>query len=451
MKRLAARAAFLAVGCSCLLGFAVSVESADASTATATTTKSTATTTATPAKITVTATTLRPPPALPVTGASLIASDGQLLWSDNGSAELQIASTTKMMTFLVVLQHLKDLHTVLTQNDWRAQSADSQIGLQPGEQMSAINLLYALMVPSADDAAEDLAYNVGGGSLPRFIAWMNADAKALGLDHTRYATPIGLDTTGNYSSPDDLVHLGDYLMRKYALFRRVVHTYRTRIWNAGHTTSYSLENTDDLIARYPWIQGIKTGHTAAAGYVLVSQGKRDGLTLIASVLGTDSEYERDESTLELLDWGFANFVKATPVRAHEVFARSSVPYEVLPAVVAAARGYTTVIARGSKVKVSVGRLRALTPPMAAGTRVGYLTVRIAGRARVRVPLVLARALPSVPATKKIVHLLLRPITLLLLGVLVAAIASTLALRIRRRRRRNQRRSRVRATRHLEER
>ena len=193
----------------------------------------------------------QPAPTLPVTGASLMATDQKTpLWSDRGEREVAIASTTKMMTFLVVLQHVSDLNTVFTQNDWRASSADSQIGLTVGERMTVRSLLYALMIPSADDAAEDLAYNAGGGSIARFIGWMNADAAELGLRHTHYSTPIGLDTAGNYSSPDDLVALGDYMMRHWPIFRQIVGTYSTTISAfTGHAT-YHLVNTNDLLEHH---------------------------------------------------------------------------------------------------------------------------------------------------------------------------------------------------------
>src|ERR1700733_2654470 len=162
------------------------------------------------------------PPPLDVTGASLMVAGGQQLWSYDGNRELAIASTTKMMTALVVLQHVKNLNTVFTQTDWDPAAADSQIGLIPGERMSVHDLLVALLLPSADDAAEDLAYNVGGGSVARFVAMMNADARELGLRHTHYSTPIGLDTPGNYSSASDLVKLATYELEHNRFFARIV-------------------------------------------------------------------------------------------------------------------------------------------------------------------------------------------------------------------------------------
>ena len=132
---------------------------------------------------------------------------------------------------------------------------------------------------------------------------MNADARALGLSHTHYTTPIGLDTPGNYSSPDDLVRLADYLMRQLAVLRQ------DRGAPVGHADQRPLRSVTSstpttCVGKVPWIDGVKTGHTAAAGYVLVSEGTRDGFTLLASVLGTTSEYERDSSALKLARVGF---------------------------------------------------------------------------------------------------------------------------------------------------
>src|SRR6202012_4638944 len=103
----------------------------------------------------------------------------QLLYGVNANRRVAIASTTKLMTALIVLQHVHKLSTIFTQNDYESASVDSQIGLEPGERMSVHDLLLALMLPSADDAAEDLAYNVGHGSVARFVGMMNAEARAL--------------------------------------------------------------------------------------------------------------------------------------------------------------------------------------------------------------------------------------------------------------------------------
>lgn len=369
-------------------------------------------------------------PTLPVTGASLlVAGTDTPLWSLNGSAKLAIASTTKMMTALVVLQHVKNLNSLFTQTDWRPEPADSQIGLIPGEQMTVHDLLVALLLPSADDAAEDLAFNVGDGSVAHFVAMMNADARRLGLDHTHYSTPIGLDTPGNYSSPDDLVRLADYMMRNWPFFRRTVRR-PAAVLTTGRYERHVV-NTDDLVAKDPWILGVKTGHTRDAGYVLVAEGRRHGFTLLASVLGTSSEQSRDSSALALLDWGFAAFRAIRPVRPGERLARRPVPYEATPVAIIAAHGYRTVVARGDHVRLVVGKLRKLRGPMAKGTTVGKLHVVITGRRPVSIPLVLARRLPAVSPLQRLGHFIKQPFTLLVLALLLGGAAAVLAQRRRR--------------------
>jgi len=186
------------------------------------------------------------------------------------------------------------------------------------------------------------------------------------------------------------------------------------------------------VGKVPWVQGVKTGHTLDAGYVLVSEGRRHGLTLLASVLGTASEHERDESALALLNWGFSEFRLVRPVRAGQLFARRTVPYEGTPAMVVAAHGYRTVVARGARITLSAGRLRKLAGPMAKGTVVGHLRVNVAGRTAVQIPLILAHRLPAVSALTKVGHLFKQPFTLLMLALLLGGGAAAVTIRRRRR-------------------
>ena len=149
---------------------------------------------------------------------------------------------------------------MFTQNDWYPAAADSQIGLVPGERMTERDLLIALLLPSADDAAEDLAYNVGGGSVARFVAMMNADAQAIGLTHTHYSTPIGLDTPGQL-----LERLGSRQARRLraGAFSRVqADRRRCRAATLATGPVRYVVNRNDLVGRVPWINGVKTGHTA---------------------------------------------------------------------------------------------------------------------------------------------------------------------------------------------
>ncbi len=335
-----------------------------------------------------------PPSGLPVTAACLLASDGdQVLYADNGDGELPIASTTKLMTALITLQHVDNLSEVFTQTDYYPSPADSQIGLVPGERMSVHDLLLALMLPSADDAAEDLAFNVGGGSVSNFIGMMNAEARVLGLVHTHYATPIGFDTPGNYSSACDLDRLAAYDLATSAYFRRIVALPSATLWSGRYVRQ--IVNRNDLVGRIPWIHGVKTGHTSGAGYVLVAEGEQNGLELIASVLGTPSEAARDQSALALLDYGYAAYTLATPVTAGTILAEAGERgFPGRRATVVAATSFGAVVHRTDTVRVVVDAPKVLVGPLRRGAVVGDATVLIDGRAAATVRLILARPVPA---------------------------------------------------------
>jgi serine-type D-Ala-D-Ala carboxypeptidase (penicillin-binding protein 5/6) len=373
-----------------------------------------------------------PPPALSVRAAILIEeSTGHELYGVDANRELPIASTTKLMTALVTLEHVHRLSTVFTNPDYHAAAVDSQIGLEPGERMSVHDLLLALMLPSADDAAEDLAYNVGHHSVARFIAMMNAQARLLGLAHTHYSTPIGLDTPGNFSTAADLVKLAGYDLEHSRYFARIVALPHAVLHSGDYPRN--VVNRNDLVAQYGWISGVKTGHTADAGYVLVASGHRDGMTLISAVLGTSSEASRDANTLELLDYGFANFRLAHLVKPGQTLAAPSVHDQPgRHAALVAASGFTDVVPRTARVRIRVDAPSELSGPMPQGARLGSATVQVDGRPLATVPLVLAQAVPAVSSLTLAARFITKPLMLVLivgLGFLAA-----LAFAVRRRRR-----------------
>ncbi len=346
-----------------------------------------------------------PPGGLPVSAACLLAATGAptsadplsgdlVLWGENGDARRSIASTTKLMTALVTLQHVHHLSQLFSQMDYYPSPEDSQIGLVPGERMSVHDLLLALMLPSADDAAMDLAYNVGGGSVGNFIAMMNGEARALGLAQTHYATPVGFDVPGNYSSACDLDRLAAYDLATSVYFRRIVALPAATLLSGNHVRH--VVNRNVLVATVPWIHGVKDGHTGGAGYVLVAEGERDGLELIASVLGTPSVPAEDQAALAVLDYGYSAYRQVTPVTAGAVVARPG--EEGFPGrhdAVLAASGFTDVVPRDETVKVLVDAPRVLVGPLSRGDQVGHATVLVDGRAAATIELTLAQPVPAV--------------------------------------------------------
>jgi D-alanyl-D-alanine carboxypeptidase (penicillin-binding protein 5/6) len=365
-------------------------------------------------------------PRLPgVRAAALIdESSGQQLFGLNENATGAIASTTKLMTALVTLNHAR-LRDMFTDPNFFFPAQDSQIHLVPGERMSVHDLLIALMLPSADDAAEDLAYNVGHGSVSRFVAMMNARARELHLTHTHYSTPSGLDTPGNYSSARDLVTLARYLLRSEPFIRAVVGKKAATLRTGYHVRVVT--NRNDLVVRYPWINGVKTGHTLQAGYVLVASGTRDGMTLIDVVLGTPSEAARDASALALLGYGFENFARETPIHAGQVLARVGVKGQPkLHPRLFATSTYTHIFPRSARIRVRVRVPVQIIGPLPAHAVVGSAAVVVDGRVRARIPLELVSAVPKLRTSKGPGRVVVLSATL---SGLVLAAAAAIGLRM----------------------
>jgi serine-type D-Ala-D-Ala carboxypeptidase (penicillin-binding protein 5/6) len=355
-------------------------------------------------------------------------STGQVLYASNAGAELPIASTTKLMTALLTLEHVPRLSTMFTAPEYYAAPGDSQIGLVPGERMSVHDLLLALLIPSADDAAQDLAYNIGGHSVARFVGMMNAQARELGLTQTHYSTPSGLDTPGNYSSATDLVKLSVYLLEHYPWFKSAVKLQHAVLKTGSHPRY--VVSTDTLLSEVPWINGVKTGHTADAGYVLVGSGTRDGMTLVSAVLGTDSEASRDANTLALLHFGFSNFRLEHPVVSGGVLARPTVsesPGERVD--VLATAGVSEMVARTARLTTRVDVPRQLAGPLPDHALVGTAVVSDGAHVLARVPVELSRALPAVSELTIVGRFFSRPTTLVLLVLLIGG-ASVLVRRRR---------------------
>jgi serine-type D-Ala-D-Ala carboxypeptidase (penicillin-binding protein 5/6) len=359
-------------------------------------------------------------PALSVRAAVLIEkSTGQRLFGIDPDKRVLIASTTKLMTALLTLEHVHHLNTTFTQANYYAPAADAQIGLVPGERMSVHDLLLALLLPSAADAAEDLAFNLGHGSVARFIGMMNARARQLGLVHTHYATPIGADSPENYSSASDLVKLAGYILEHSHFFARVV-ALPHAVLHSGNHPRFIL-NRNDLVGRIPWINGVKTGHTSGAGYVLVGSGTRGGMTLLSAVLGTSSEASRDANTVAILSWGFDHFRLLTPVHAGEVLARPTVRDRPgVHAPVIAGTSFSRAVPRSAHVRLRIVVPAQLAGPLERHAVVGRVVVLENGRPVARIPLLLSQRLAAVSPLTLAARFITRPFTLVLLALLLVA-------------------------------
>jgi D-alanyl-D-alanine carboxypeptidase (penicillin-binding protein 5/6) len=356
------------------------------------------------------------------------ASDGAVIFARHAGERRAIASTTKLMTALLTLERTRPSE-VFTAPQYNAGPAESKINLRAGERMRAGDLLKALLLESANDAAATLAQGISG-SRQAFVEAMNERARQLGLRDTSYANPVGLDEPGNYSTASDLARLARHLLTSRR-FARVVNTPEAVLRSGAHRRV--VDNRNDLVARYRFVDGVKTGHTQQAGYLLVGTGHgRSGARVITVVMGEPSEAARDSDTLALLRYGLSRFRSERVLDRRRVLARPQVRYFGDRRVALVPRSGLTVTARaGQRVRRRVRAPVRLEGPLPAGRRVGSVAVLRGGRPVGRVDLVTADAVPGAGLPRK---LLSGPSLLLVLVVLVALLGglflATLRLRVR---------------------
>ena len=338
-----------------------------------------------------------PPPQLDASAWLLIdADDGEPLASQAPSRSLAIASATKLMTAYLALEELP-LGRDLAAPAYQGLPAESILGLREGERVTVRDLLYSLILASANDGAVALAEGVSG-SVERFVDKMNATAQALGLDDTSYTNPIGLDAPGNRSSARDLATLADELMED-KLFREIADSTEATIATDQRTIEIPTRNT--LLLADPTVTGIKTGHTLEAGYVLVGSATRDDVELISVVLGAPSESARDAETSQLLDYGFSLYRRQTPVREGEAIASPQLAFQGESLDLVAKDRLRIAVRRDQQVETDIDAPDEVTGPIDRGARLGNVVVTVDGRRAGSVALVAARAAEAATFTERV--------------------------------------------------
>ena len=253
---------------------------------------------------------------LPCRAACLIDQQtGTVLYEKNADQQMPIASITKVMTLLLTFEAVHDgqltMDTPVPVSEHAYHMGGSQIWLEPGEQFTLDEMIKAICVSSANDAAVAVAELVGG-SEQGFVQSMNARAAELGMTNTVFHNACGLDAEGHLSTARDVAVMSRYILNTCP---EVLHY--TGIWTdtlRGGATQ--LVNTNKLLRRYNGITGLKTGTTGGAGVCISASATRDGLNLIAVVLGAPSSKDRFEAAATLLDYGFAAW-RAAPLPAME--------------------------------------------------------------------------------------------------------------------------------------
>lgn len=234
------------------------------------------------------------------------ASSGQVLYELNADEKLPIASVTKSMTMLLIMEALDfgkiNLTDKVTTSEYAASMGGSQVFLEPGEEMTVEDMLKAIAVASGNDAAVAMAEHIAGGE-PAFVEMMNNRAAELGCKNTHFINCNGLDETPeHHSTARDVATISKELLKHPKILEY------TTIWmDTLRGGEFGLSNTNKLIRFYKGANGIKTGSTSAAKYCLSASAKRDGMQLIAVVLAAPTSADRFASATRLLDYGFANY------------------------------------------------------------------------------------------------------------------------------------------------
>ena len=310
--------------------------------------------------------------------AILIEQDsGRVLYEKNAEEKMPIASITKVMTLLLTFEAIHGgrltLDTLVPVSEHAYHMGGSQIWLEPGEHFTLDEMIKAICVSSANDAAVAVAELVGG-SESAFVEQMNARAASLGMEQTSFRNACGLDAEGHLSTARDVA----------AMSRTILNTcpevlHYTGIWTdtlRGGATQ--LVNTNKLLRRYEGITGLKTGTTGGAGICISASATRDGLTLIAVILGAPSSAERFQAATALLDYGFAAYaavpVPQLPDRPLELTVKGSteqtVPldYSALPQTVLLEKG------AGADLRTELTLPETLEAPVERGQTVGTAAV-----------------------------------------------------------------------------
>ena len=335
-----------------------------------------------------------------VAGKSAVLMDmatGTVLFEQNPHEKLAPASVTKVMTMLLIMEAIDSgrigWDDTVTVSEAAAAKGGSQIYLKVGEAMSVSDMLKSVAVSSANDCACALAEHIAG-SEAAFVEKMNQRAKELGMNDTNFVNCTGLDdgedAKNHLTSAYDIALMSRELMVNHPDIQKF-----TTIWmDTVRNGAFGLSNTNKLVRFYPGATGLKTGFTSAAGYCLSATAEREGLGLIAVILGAKTSQERFAGCKAMLDYGFANYALVTP----ELPGQTTVPVKLGTASqVTAIPGEDTklLLDKGQKGEVTTEMVLAdsVTAPVSKGQKIGTLTVKAGDQVLAQVPMVAEEAVP----------------------------------------------------------
>ena len=335
---------------------------------------------------------------LEVAGKSAILMDaatGTILYEKNAHEKLAPASVTKVMTMLLIMEAIDTgrigWSDTVTTSEAAASKGGSQIYLKVGETMTVTDMLKSIAVSSANDAACAMAEHIAG-SETAFVSMMNEKAASLGMEDTHFVNCTGLDdgpeAAEHLTSAHDIALMSRELMVHHPKIKEF-----TTIWmDTVRGGTFGLANTNKMVRFYPGCTGLKTGFTQKAGYCLSASASREGMELIAVVLGAETSQDRFGACKQMLDYGFANFSLVTPQL--EQLCAVPVKLGVSDSVTAVpAQDITLLIDKAQKghVTTQITLEESVSAPVSQGQRLGTLTIRCGEQVLSQIPMVAGEA------------------------------------------------------------
>ena len=302
-------------------------------------------------------------------------STGNILYESNPDERLPIASVTKVMTMLLIMEAVDSgkisLDDMVTVSENAMSYGGSTMFLETGEQLTVNDMLKGIAVASANDGCVAMAEHLAG-SESAFVDMMNEKAKELGMENTHFMNTNGLDEDDHYSSARDVAIMSRELMKHETIFNY------TSIWmDTLRGGKFQLANTNKLIRFYDGANGLKTGSTSKALCCLSAAAKRNDMQLIAVVLGAPTSAERFASAKSLLDYGFANYAVNTQITAGDEVQKIAVEKGVDKEVgVVAGYSCSTLVKKGQEDNITkeIKIDETITAPIEAGQKIGTMTI-----------------------------------------------------------------------------
>ncbi len=333
---------------------------------------------------------------VPARSAILIeASTGEVIFQQNCHEPLAPASVTKIMTLLLVMEAIDEgklaLDTAITPSEHACSMGGSQIWLEPGESMTVDELLRATVIASANDAAVALGEAVAGSD-DAFVRLMNLKAAELGMNDTKFINATGLDADGHVTSAYDIS-----LMSRELLKHDLIKQYSTIWMDSLRGGKSQLVNTNKLVRYYEGATGLKTGTTSKAGHCLSASAMRDGMELIAVVMGSATSTDRFSAARQLLDFGFANYslihAEVKPEELGSIAVSHGLEKEV--ALQGAYGADYLVMKSGDSINYEYVLPERIEAPVAKGYVVGKAKVILGESVLGEIPIVAAETVPAI--------------------------------------------------------